>query len=212
MTYDDWLNVSNPWAVIEAAVRSDAARDAAVKRIIDTMLELQLDMRHENIGYQPFSVAAMAGEVMGGGGGRSDQAMIAAMRYHPESAWHRACAALLDRLPKRQAAAMLLQAARIRPEKMGDSDFMVTARQMIERQDLLLRRIGFRSKAAMPDAEEVKELCREVELMGKEEMEHYRPPTPVRPFHTVKALQDCAFKARQTLRAWLSDKLMVDVA
>ena len=93
MNYEDWLNVSNPWAVVEAAARSDVARDAAVKRIIDTMLELQLDMRHENIGYQPFSVASMAGEVMGGGG-RSDQAMIAAMRYHPESAWHRACAAL----------------------------------------------------------------------------------------------------------------------
>ncbi len=211
MNYDDWLNVSNPWAVVEAAVRSDAARDAAVKRIIDTMLELQLDMRHENIGYQPFSVASMAGEVMGGDG-RSDQAMIAAMRYHPESAWHRACAALLDRLPKRQAAAMLLQAARIRPEKMGDSDFMVTARQMVERQDLLLRRIGFRAKTALPDEKELKELCEEVSAMSKEEMEIYKPPTPVRPFHTVKALQDCAFKARQTLRAWLSQKLITEAA
>lgn len=211
MNYDDWLNVSNPWAVVEAAARSDVARDAAVKRIIDTMLELQLDMRHENIGYQPFSVASMAGEVMGGDG-RSDQAMIAAMRYHPESAWHRACAALLDRLPKRQAAAMLLQAARIRPEKMGDSDFMVTARQMVERQDLLLRRIGFRAKTALPDEEELKELCAEVSAMSKEEMEIYKPPTPVRPFHTVKALQDCAFKARQTLRAWLSQKLITDAA
>lgn len=205
MTYDDWLSVSNPWAVIDAAVRSDAARDAAVKRIIDTMLELQLDMRHENIGYQPFSVAAMAGEVMGGGG-RSDQAMIAAMRYHPESAWHRACAALLDRLPKRQAAAMLLQAARIRPEKMGDSDFMVTARQMIERQDLLLRRIGFRAKTALPDCEELKDLCEEVAAMNKEEMEIYRPPTAVRPFHTVKAMQDCAFKARRLLQIWIEQK------
>ncbi|QHD50037.1 hypothetical protein [Vreelandella aquamarina] len=205
MNYDDWLNVSNPWAVVEAAARSDVARDAAVKRIIDTMLELQLDMRHENIGYQPFSVASMAGEVMGGGG-RSDQAMIAAMRYHPESAWHRACAALLDRLPKRQAAAMLLQAARIRPEKMGDSDFMVTARQMIERQDLLLRRIGFRAKTALPDKEELKELCEEVSAMSKEEMEMYKPPTPVRPFHTVKALQDCAFKARRLLQVWIEQK------
>lgn len=205
MNYDDWLNVSNPWAVVEAAARSDAARDAAVKRIIDTMLELQLDMRHENIGYQPFSVASMAGEVMGGGG-RSDQAMIAAMRYHPESAWRRACAALLDRLPKRQAAAMLLQAARIRPEKMGDSDFMVTARQMIERQDLLLRRIGFRAKTALPDKEELKELCEEVSAMSKEEMEMYKPPTPVRPFHTVKALQDCAFKARRLLQVWIEQK------
>ncbi|RUR38528.1 hypothetical protein [Vreelandella populi] len=205
MTYDDWLNVSNPWAVVEAAVRSDVARDAAVKRIIDTMLELQLDMRHENIGYQPFSVAAMAGEVMGGGG-RSDQAMIAAMRYHPESAWHRACAALLDRLPRRQAAAMLLQAARIRPEKMGDSDFMVTARQMIERQDLLLRRIGFRAKTALPDCEELKGLCEEVAAMSKEEMEIYKPPTAVRPFHTVKALQDCAFKARRLLQVWIEQK------
>ncbi|WP_252108973.1 MULTISPECIES: hypothetical protein [unclassified Halomonas] len=202
MMYDDWLNVSSPWAVLDAAQTSSSARDAAVKRIIDTMLELQLDMRHENIGFQPFSVAAMAGEVMGGGG-RSDQAMIAAMRYHPESAWHRACAVLLDRLPKRQAAAMLLQAARIRPEKLGDSDFMVTARQMVERQDLLLRRIGFRTKTAMPEGEELKELCEEVASMSKEEMEHFTPPTAIRPFHTVKALQDCAFKARSLLRAWI---------
>ena len=141
MQFDEWKRVANPWRVIEAAQRDERARDAAVVRIIDTMLELQLDYRHQNAGYQPFSPTALMGE-MPGGGGRSDQAMLAAMRYHPESQWHKACALLLDQLPKRQAAAMLLQAARVRPEKMGASQWMVTARQMVERQGELLRCLG----------------------------------------------------------------------
>ena len=37
---------------------------------------------------------------------------------------------------------MLMQAARIRPEKMGHSIWMVTARQMVERQGELLRCLG----------------------------------------------------------------------
>jgi len=37
---------------------------------------------------------------------------------------------------------MLLQAARVRPEKMGNSQWMVTARQMVERQEALLRSLG----------------------------------------------------------------------
>ena len=141
MQFDEWKRVANPWRVVEASQHDERARDAAVVRIIDTMLELQLDCRHENPGYQPFSVTALAGELPGGGG-RSDQAMLAAMRYHPESQWHTACGLMLDRLPKRQAAAMLLQAARVRPEKMGNSAWMVTARQMVERQDVLLRALG----------------------------------------------------------------------
>ena len=95
MKFDEWKRVANPWHVIEAAQRDELARDAAVVRIIDTMLELQLDYRHKNAGYQPFSPTALMGE-MPGGGGRSDQAMLAALRYHPESQWHKACALLLD--------------------------------------------------------------------------------------------------------------------
>ncbi|WP_152618935.1 hypothetical protein [Halomonas sp. KHS3] len=67
---------------------------------------------------------------------------LAALRYHPQSEWHKACGVLLDQLPKRQAAAMLMQAARIRPDKMGHSIWMVTARQMVERQEVLLRALG----------------------------------------------------------------------
>ncbi|WP_447044061.1 hypothetical protein [Vreelandella sp. H-I2] len=141
MQFDDWKRVTNPWRVVEAAKSDERARDAAVARIIDTMLELQLDYRHDNPGYQPFSVTALAGEVPGGGG-RSDQAMLAALRYHPQSQWHKACGLLLDQLPKRQAAAMLMQAARIRPDKMGNSIWMLTARQMVERQEILLRALG----------------------------------------------------------------------
>ncbi|TVU89396.1 hypothetical protein FQP89_15510 [Vreelandella titanicae] len=141
MQFDDWKRVANPWRVVEAAKSDERARDAAVSRIIDTMLELQLDYRHENPGYQPFSVSALAGEVPGGGG-RSGQAMLAALLYHPQGQWHKACGMLLDQQPKRQAAAMLIQAARIRPEKMGHSIWMVTARQMVDRQEVLLRALG----------------------------------------------------------------------
>lgn len=140
MQFDEWKRVANPWRVIEAAQRDERARDAAVVRIIDTMLELQLDYRHQNIGHQPFSVTGNA--PMPRTTRRVDQAMMAAERYHPESQWHKACALMLDQLPKRQAAAMLLQAARVRPEKMGASQWMVTALQMVERQGELLRCLG----------------------------------------------------------------------
>ncbi len=141
MQVDEWKRIANPWRVIDAAQTNERARDAAVSRIIDTMLELQLDCRHENPGYQPFSVTALAGELPSSGG-RSDHTMLAAMRFHPESQWHKACAFLLKQLPRRQAVAMLLQAARVRPEKMGNSQWMVTAQQMIERQEILLRSLG----------------------------------------------------------------------
>lgn len=141
MQLDEWKHVSNPWLVVEASQTDERARYAAVSRIIDTMLELQLDCRHQNPGYQPFSPIALMGELPGGGG-QSNQAMLAAMRYHPESQWHKACGFLMSQLPKRQAAAMLLQAARVRPDKMGASQWMVTARQMVERQGELLRCLG----------------------------------------------------------------------
>ncbi|UTD54797.1 MULTISPECIES: hypothetical protein [unclassified Halomonas] len=141
MQFDDRRRIENPWRLVEAAKTDEAARNAAVARIIDTMLELQLDYRHDNPGFQPFSVTALAGEILGGGG-RSDQAMLAVLNYHPQSQWHKTCTWLLDQLPKRPAAAMLLQAARVCPEKMGASKWMVTARQMVERQEVLLRALG----------------------------------------------------------------------
>lgn len=148
MTYDDWMKVGSPWAVIEAAASDDKARDAAVSRIIDTMLELQLVRRHDGVGHQPFSVT---GNVPMPGCGRAvDQAMMAAERYRPDSEWHQACQWMLDRLPRRQAAAMMLQAARIRPDKMGESQWMVTASQMVERQALLLRSLGMAEYAPRP--------------------------------------------------------------
>ncbi|QNU61383.1 hypothetical protein [Vreelandella titanicae] len=86
-------------------------------------------------------MTALAGEVPGCGG-CSDQAILAALRYSPQSEWHKACGLLLDQLPKRQAAALLMQAARILPEKMSHSIWMVTARQRVKRQEVLLRAVG----------------------------------------------------------------------
>lgn len=147
-TYDEWMAKASPWAVVEAAAADATARDAAVSRIIDTMLELQLVRRHDSVGYQPFSVT---GNVpMPGSGKAIDQCMLAAEKYHPESSWHRACAWLLDRLPRRQAAAMMLQAARIRPDKMGKSMWMVTASEMVECQADLLRSLEMAEYVATP--------------------------------------------------------------
>ena len=184
MTIDEWKRVPTPWAVVEAAAESETARDAAVVRIIDTMLELQLVYRHESVGYQPFSVT---GNVpMPGAGKCADQAMLAAERYHPHSQWHQACAWLLRQLPPRQAAAMLLQAARVRPERMAagavaHSLFAVTAKQMVERQDALLRALG---------------------------MAEWAP----RGFESVRAMQDCATRARHQLRDWLKNEKVQQVA
>lgn len=139
MTRDDYMKMDSPWAVVRAAAMSDTARDAAVSRIIDTMLDLQLVRRHDGVGYQPFSVTGNT--PMPGSGKLIDQAMLAAEQYHPTSEWHRVCGWLLGRLPKRQAAAMLLQAARVRPDRMGESDWAVTAAQMVERQGALLRQL-----------------------------------------------------------------------
>lgn len=148
MTFDDWLRVESPWRLIEAAASNETACDAAVSRIIDTMLELQLVRRHDGVGYQPFSVT---GNVpMPGSGQNVDQAMLAAERYRPDSQWHRSCAWLMDRLPKKQAAAMMLQAARVRPGKMGNCLFAVTARQMVDRQNELLIALGMREYVIKP--------------------------------------------------------------
>lgn len=141
MTFDEWKRVDDPWKVVAAAKACTNAREAAVSRIIDTMLQLQLEYRHINPGYAPFSPTALAGESPGGGG-MGDQGMIAALRYHPESPWHKACGFLLAQLPARQGAAMLLQAVRVRPEKQGSNDFQGTARQMVERQETLLMLLG----------------------------------------------------------------------
>lgn len=171
MTRDEWQRVANPWRVLEAAAIDEAARDVAVIRIIDTCLELQLVRRHDSVGYQPFSVT---GNVPMPGSGRNiDQAMLAAQRYRPESEWHSACAWLLDQLPKRQAAAMMMQAARVRPDKLGSSMWTVTASQMVERQSALLRDLGMAEFAA-------------------------------KPFESVRAIQECAARARGKLREWLA--------
>jgi len=150
MTIDDWKRVASPWAVVEAATEDDNARQAAVARIIDTMLEQQLVRRHDQVGYQPFSIT---GNVPMPGSGRAvDQCMLAAQRYRPDSEWHTACSWLLEQLPRRQAAAMMMQAARVRPDKLGSSLWAVTAAQMVERQEALLRNLGMREYATTPFA------------------------------------------------------------
>ncbi|WP_136247949.1 hypothetical protein [Halomonas borealis] len=150
MERDDWQRVENPWRVLAAAATDEAARDAAVIRIIDTCLEQQLVRRHDSVGYQPFSVT---GNVPMPGSGRNiDQAMLAAERYRPESEWHHACSWLLGMLPRRQAAAMMMQAARVRPEKLGSSMWAVTASQMVDRQVLLLRDLGMAELVPTPFA------------------------------------------------------------
>lgn len=150
MTRDDWQRVANPWRIVEAAATDEHARDAAVVRIIDTMLELQLVRRHDGVGYQPFSVT---GNVPMPGSGRAiDQAMLAAERYRPASEWHKACAWLLGELPRRQAAAMMMQAARVRPDKLGNNQWSVTAAQMVERQAMLLRDLGMAESVPTPFA------------------------------------------------------------
>lgn len=198
MTRDEWQRVENPWRIVAAAQQDEAARDAAVWRIIDTCLDLQLVRRHDKVGYQPFSVT---GNVpMPGSGKTVDQCMLAAQRYRPESEWHRACAWLLGRLPKRQAAAMLMQAARGRPDRLGHSQWAVTARQMVERQEDLLQLIGYRSVYLMPGQEEL-----EAQHAGlsEKEIERLTKATAIRPFESVRALQECAARARRQLRKWL---------
>ncbi len=173
MTRDEWQRVASPWRVVEAAATDETARDAAVIRIIDTCLELQLVRRHDSVGYQPFSVT---GNVpMPGSGKVIDQCGLSAERYRPESEWHKACGWLLGELPKRQAAAMMLQAARVRPDTLGSSLWSVTASQMVERQALLLRDLDM------------------AEFVAK-------------PFESVRAIQECAARARGKLREWLADE------
>ena len=158
LNYDDYLRMRNPWAVINCAGFSDAAKDAGVSRIIDTMLDIQLDRRHISPGWPAMSVTALAGEMPGGGGGH-DQMFYASQRYAPpDSEWHRACAWLMNKLPKRQAAAMLLQAARVRPGKMGSSPWSLTSSQMVALQDDLLQRIGMKGVAQFESVESL-QMC-----------------------------------------------------
>lgn len=208
-TYDYWLKHRNPWAVIEAAATDSAARDAAVSRLIDTMLELQLVRRHEGIGHQPFSVTGNT--PMPGSGKAVDQAMLAAERYRPDSEWHRSCTWLLGQLPRRQAAAMLLQAARIRPEKMGDSVWMVTARQLVERQAVLLRHIGYACTYLLPGEDE-EELAELHQGLTDKEIAKLPTPTPIQPFESVEALEVAARRARKKLRQWLTEKKVAEAA
>jgi hypothetical protein len=178
MTIDDWKREGNPWRVVEASAKCENAKQAALERIIDTLLELQLERRHEGVGHQPFSVT---GNIpMPGSGKAVDQCMMAAERYRPDSEWHRACKWMMSRLPKRQAAAMMLQAARVRPAKMEDiprdkdgHPFQVTANGLVRKQRELLKSLG----------------------MG----EYIREP-----FDSVEAMQKAARRARNRLREWLA--------
>ena len=176
MTVDEWKRENNPWRVVEAAAECENARQAALVRIIDTMLELQLERRHESVGHQPFSVT---GNVpMPGSGKAIDQCMMAAERYRPDSEWHRACRWLLNRLAKRQAAAMMLQAARVRPveaEENTGHPFQLTASGLVRHQRTLLNSLG----------------------MG----EYVREP-----FESVEAMQKAARRARSRLRQWLEQQ------
>lgn len=153
--YDRWMQMSNPWAVMRAAALSEGARQAAVSRIIDTMLELQLDYRHISPGWSSVSITALAGELPGGGGGH-DQMLLASQRYSPDSEWHRACASLLRRLPPRQALAMLMQAARVRPGK-GGCWWSKTAAQLVEHQDEAMQRLGIKGVAGFETVRSMQE-------------------------------------------------------
>jgi len=151
MTYDDYMRMGNPWAVLRAAPIHEPARDAAVARIVDTMLELQLDRRHISPGWPAMSITALAGEAPGGGG-MHDQMLIASQKYSPDSDWHRACASMMKMVPARQMVAMLMQGARVRPGHSG-SAFSVTAKQMVERQGVLMQMLGMKGAAQFESVE-----------------------------------------------------------
>lgn len=139
-SYDDWMAVS-PWQAMEAAPENDRAMDATIKRMIDTMLELQLVKRHDPDGWPPISITALAGQVPGGGG-QHDQVAIAAMKSQRLSGWHLACRFMMKRLPEQDCLAMLMQAARVRPEKMGNCFWAKTNRELFECQAVAARYLG----------------------------------------------------------------------
>jgi len=144
MTFDDYMKMESPWLVLKAAQHNDAALDAAVARVLDTALEWMLDYRHLNPGWPPVSVTAKAGEAPGGQGKRVDTMLVAAMQLQKDSDWHRACRHMIAGIPIQHAGAMMIQAARVRPELAGTCWWSKTARQLHERQDEALQRIGMR--------------------------------------------------------------------
>lgn len=178
MSYDEWVRVDNPWRVVEAAASSDAARDAAVTRIIDTMLEIQLDHDHIKPGWPPVSSTALAcaaakGELMAEGGGGGDPMMVAYGRAWRGSPWHCACAWLLSQMTPRMAAALLMQAARVRPKKERVGNWWCkTARELLAEQGEAVRRLHLKERG-------------------------------VEPFGSVRAWQLYAREARELIRAWL---------
>lgn len=155
-SYDDWMRVENPWVVAAAAPYSEQAREAAVSRIIDTMLEIQLDYEHVSPGWPPVSSTALAcaaakGELMCGGDGGGDPMLVAYGSAWRDSPWHCACAWLLSQLTPRMAAAMLMQAARVRPRKDRVSNFWSkTNRQLFLHQEEAVRQLGLKGRGVIP--------------------------------------------------------------
>lgn len=156
MSYDRWLKHRDVWRVIAAAPEDRDAREAALSRIIDTMLEIQLDYSRVSPGWPPVSSTALAcaaasGELMGGGYGSGDPMLTAYGRTWKGSPWHEACAWLMGRMPARSAAAMLMQAARIRPTKRQVGGWWCkTAAQLLERQEQALQLLGMRGLGIEP--------------------------------------------------------------
>lgn len=155
-SFDDWMRETNPWRVIEAAAHDERARDAAVSRIIDTMLEVQLDYSRVSPGWPPISSTslacdAMRGELLGGGYGGGDPMLLAYGRAWKESPWHCACDYLLRILPSQPAAAMLMQAARVRPMKQRVGNWWCkTAAQLLEHQDEAFQRLQLKGQGIVP--------------------------------------------------------------
>lgn len=176
MTYDEWMRVRSPWDVVSAAAHDRAAADAAVSRIIDTMLEIQLDYDHVRPGWPPVSstaqaCSAAAGELQYSTGG-GDPMMVAYTRTWRESEWHAACAWLMSRLTPRMQAALLMQAARIRPTRQRTGSWWCqTARELVANQEEAMRRLHLHRGAE--------------------------------PFASVRSMQLYATRARGLIRDWL---------
>jgi hypothetical protein len=144
MTFDDYMSMESPWLVLRAAQHDDTALDAAVARVLDTALEWMLDYRHLNPGWPPVSVTAKAGESPGGQGKRVDTMLIASMQLDKDSDWHRACRHMLSGIPIQHAGAMMIQAARVRPDKEGTCWWSKRASELFAQQDEALQRVGMR--------------------------------------------------------------------
>lgn len=133
----DWARINNPFLLVAAAKTNEAAREEAMKRVISTMLDLCLNVRHENTGYPPYSSAALAQ----GGSGHSDiDPMEAAYSRLTKQGrpWYQLVEAFMGLLPRRQVAAILLQSARVSRERSG-GEWCLTMGQLIAQQDERLR-------------------------------------------------------------------------